>query len=68
MESNQTSLEELLKQAQAKYDAMTHEQQVEIQEEQHQSFVRSIVNWPKSNYYWENGVEVYHSFEDYCND
>lgn len=25
-------------------------------------------SWPKPNYHWENGVKVYHSYEDYLND
>jgi hypothetical protein len=63
-----TDLPELLKQAQARYDAMTPEQQVNMWRLQRESYVRSIVDWPKPKFKWVNGVKVYDSLEDYYND
>lgn len=68
MEPASSTLNELIKQAQARYDALSSEQKAEHDKAQRESFVRSIVDWPKPNYHWENGVKVYHSYEDYCND
>jgi hypothetical protein len=61
-------LEQLIKEAQAKFDALTPEQQAEHRRLQKESYVRAEMSWPKPKYHWENGVKVYHSFEDYCND
>jgi hypothetical protein len=61
-------LEQLIKEAQAKFDALTPEQQAEHRRLQKESYVRAEMSWPKPKYHWENGIKVYHSFEDYCND
>ena len=61
-------LKDLIAKAKAAYDTMTPEQKKAHDDAQRASFVRSIVDWPKPNYHWENGVKVYHSYEDYCND
>jgi hypothetical protein len=68
VESTQKSLEQLVKEALVRYNALSPEQKAEHDRLQQESFVRSIVNWPKPNFHWENGVKVYHSYEDYCND
>ena len=68
MTSDQTTLEEHIKQAVAKFNAMTPEQQAAMREAQRQSWVRSILNWPKPKYNLVNGIKVYNSYEDYCND
>jgi len=62
------SLAELLHRAQARFDAMTPVQQANERQLQRESFLRSIANWPKPNYKWVNGVKVYATYEDYCND
>ena len=67
MTFNQTTLEERIKQAIAKFNAMTLEQQVAMREAQRQSWVRSILNSPKPKYNWVNGIKVYDSYEDCCN-
>lgn len=54
--------------AMADFNLLSKEQQELHRQAQRESFVRSIVDWPKPNYHWENGVKVYHSYEDYCND
>jgi hypothetical protein len=51
-----------------RYDKMTPEQKHAMYEAQRQSFLRSIVEWPKPKYKWVNGVKVYESYSDYCND
>lgn len=65
---NNEELRKLVKDAMARYDAMTPEQQAEMWQRQKESFVRSIVDWPKPKFHWENGAKVYDSYEDYCND
>ena len=61
-------LRTLIDEANARYALMTLEQQAEMWQNQRESYVSSIINWPKPNFHWENGTKVYHSFEDYCND
>jgi len=39
-----------------------------MHEAQRQSWVRSVVEWPKAKYKWVDGVKVYDSYSDYCND
>ena len=68
MEPTKVALEERIKQAVAKFNAMTPEQQAAMREAQRQSWVRSILNWPKPKYNLVNGIKVYNSYEDYCND
>jgi predicted ATP-grasp superfamily ATP-dependent carboligase len=65
---NNEKLDELLQKAKARVDAMTPKQLREMLREQAESWARSIINWPKPKYHYENGVKVYHSYEDYCND
>lgn len=54
--------------AKAHVDAMTPEQKAEMIRKQAESWARAEMSWPKSNYHFENGVKVYHSYEDYLND
>lgn len=61
-------LEELLKKSRAYVDSLTPEQKREMLHQQAISWARAEVNWPKPKFHYENGVKVYHSFEDYCND
>jgi len=58
----------LLTEAQSRVDAMTPEQQAEMWRQQRESYVRAEMSWPKPSFKWINGVKVYDSFEDYCND
>ena len=62
------SLERLIKEACARFDALSPEEQAKHRQAQRESFVRSMVEWPKPKYQWVNGVKVYESYEDYCND
>ena len=64
-------LKRLLAEAQARYDAMTPEQQAEMWRKQKEGYVRAEMSWPKPKFRWEtiNGqlTKVYESWEDYCN-
>lgn len=51
-----------------RYNALSPEEKKKHDDAQRDSFVRSIIEWPKPNFHWENGVKVYHSYADYCND
>lgn len=61
-------LDALLAASKAKVAAMSPEELEAMLVEQRKSWVRSIVDWPKPKFKWVNGVKVYESFEDYCND
>jgi hypothetical protein len=61
-------LEKLLRESAEAVQKMTPEQREEMFRQQRESWVRSVVEWPKSNYRWEDGVKVYDSYEDYLND
>lgn len=67
-EMTSEELKRLIADANARYEAMTPEQQAEMWRLQRESYVRSIIEWPKPKFEWINGVKVYASFEDYCND
>ena len=47
---------------------MSDEDRKRMMDAQAASYARSITDWPKPSYQWINGVKVYASFEDYCND
>lgn len=47
---------------------MTPEEKEEMHRKQRESWVRAEMNWPKPKFTWVNGVKVYDSYEDYCND
>jgi hypothetical protein len=61
-------LMKLMASAQARYDAMTPEQQADMWRKQRESYVRSVMDWPKPKFKWVDGVKVYDSYEDYLND
>lgn len=65
--SNKT-LDELLKESAAKVKAMTPAEREEMIKRQGESWMRGEMGWPKPKYHYENGVKVYDSYEDYCND
>ncbi len=62
------ALEELLEQARKRWDAMTPEDREAMLRQQRAGYVKAEMSWPKPKYRWENGVKVYESYEDYCND
>lgn len=61
-------LKKLLADAQARYDAMTPAERVEMWRQQRDGYVRAEMSWPKSKFRWIDGVKTYDSYEDYCND
>jgi hypothetical protein len=62
------NLAELFVRAKQLLDAMTPQEQEALLAEQRTSYARSIANWPKPKYRWIDGVKVYDSYEDYCDD
>lgn len=63
-----TELEKLMHQAKVRFDALTPEQQAEVYRQQSEGYALAEASWPKAKFKWENGVKVYASYEDYCND
>ena len=61
-------LADLLKRATDRFNALTPEQQEAELRQQREGYVRAEASWPKPRYQWVNGVKVYESYEDYCND
>lgn len=61
-------LNELLRRAKEQVDAMTTEQKAEMIRKQAESWARAEASWPKPKFKMVNGVKVYESYEDYCND
>ena len=47
---------------------MSPEELEAMLQQQKESYVRAEMAWPKPRYRWENGVKVYESYSDYCND
>lgn len=63
-----TDLTGLLRKAKERVDAMTAVEIEAMLKEQAAAFARSEMSWPAPRFHWENGVKVYESYEDYCND
>lgn len=61
-------LEELFRKSREALAKMTQAELDEMFRLQRESFVRSEMEWPKPKFQWINGVKVYDSYEDYCND
>lgn len=61
-------LEELIKRSREYVDSLTPEQLREMIRQQCESWVRAEMSWPRPKYKWIDGVKVYDSYEDYCND
>ena len=61
-------LKALLERSKALVDAMAAAEREAIYAQQREGCVRAEASWPKPKYEWVNGVKVYASFEDYCND
>lgn len=61
-------LDKLLAEAVQRVKAMSKEDLDAMMKAQAESWIQAETSWPKSNYHYENGVKVYHSYEDYCND
>ena len=65
---NIPDLDLLIKKAKETWDQMPKDQQDKMIKQQRESWSKSIVDWPKPNYYWEGTTKVYDSLEDYHND
>jgi len=61
-------LAELIAKAKATWDALTPEQQRAELALQRENLVRTEMAQPPAKYEIVNGVKVYASYEDYCND
>lgn len=64
----QNDLEKLLKESAEKVQRMTPEQREEMYRKQRDGYARAEMSWPKAKFKMVNGVKVYDSYEDYCND
>ena len=58
----------LLEESKAQVAAMSDAEREAMLAKQRESFVRGEMSWPKPKFKWVNGVKVYDSYEDYCND
>lgn len=65
---NDQELKDLISKANARYDAMTSEQQDAMWKAQRDGYVKAEMSWPKPKFKWVDGVKVYESYEDYLND
>lgn len=61
-------LTKLLQESVAEFKTCSPEQQQEIMRIQKEGYVRAEMSWPKPNFSWKDGVKVYASYEDFCND
>jgi hypothetical protein len=66
--TKQPKLDELIEQAKRRWDEMTPSEREVMLREQREAFVRAEMSWPKPKFKWINGVKIYDSYEDYCND
>jgi hypothetical protein len=62
------TLDELIDKAKAWWDNATPEDREAMIAVQRASWLRAEMNWPKAKFQWIDGVKVYNSYEDYCND
>lgn len=62
------TLDELLKESAAIVAAMSPAEKADMIRQQGESWARAEASWPRAKYKWVNGVKVYNSYADYCND
>lgn len=67
-DTDRSELDRLLKAAAEAVAKMTPEDKAAMYEAQRQSWVRGEMGWSKPKFKWVNGVKVYDSYSDYCND
>lgn len=63
-----TDITELLKKSKERVDRMSPEERDAMFAKQREGYARAEASWPKPKFKWVNGVKVYDSYEDYCND
>lgn len=68
MTENRERLEQLLKQNAEKVKAMSSAEREAMLKQQGASWARAEASWPKPKFKMADGVKVYESYEDYCND
>lgn len=61
-------LVKLLEEAAKRVAAMPLAEREAMFKQQRDGWVRAEMSWPKAKYRWINGVKIYDSYEDYCND
>lgn len=61
-------LKEKLRLARERFEAMPLEEQEAMMRQQREGYARAEASWPKPKFKFVNGVKVYDSYEDYCND
>ena len=61
-------IEELIEESKKRLAAMTDDEREEMYARQREGYARAEASWPKPKFHYENGVKVYDSYEDYCND
>lgn len=62
------TLEILLAKNKQKLDAMTEQEIKDMLAQQAISYAKAEASWPKPKFKYQDGVKVYESYEDYCND
>ena len=68
MTDSSTDINELLREAARRYDAMSAEEKEAMFRRQVEGVARAEASWPRAKFKWVNGVKVYDSYEDKCND
>lgn len=66
--SHADKINALIHRARERWDAMTPEQKAEWERQQAESWARAEASWPEAKFRMVDGVKVYESYEDYCND
>ena len=61
-------LNALLAEAMDQWDRMSETERNAMLKAQKESYVRGEMSWPRPKYHWVNGVKVYETYADYCND
>lgn len=61
-------LDALLKASVERVKAMTPQEREKMYAKQRESYIKAEMSWPKPKFEYINGVKVYDSYEDYCND
>jgi hypothetical protein len=62
------SLSVLLEESKTRVAAMTPEEYAAMIAAQREGYAKAEASWPKPKFKWIDGVKVYESYEDYCND
>lgn len=58
----------LIEESKRRLAAMTPAEREAMYAQQREGYAMAEASWPKPKYDWVNGVKVYASYADYCND